>query len=130
MDTLALRRVLPLCEARGIGAIVASPFAGGWLIALERAGYMYGEAPDHVRVLTERLLSCCRDFDVPIGAVALQFRLAHPAIATIIPGARSAEEANAASRLAHLSIPPELWDVLKHDGLLDEAAPTPAGQLR
>jgi D-threo-aldose 1-dehydrogenase len=125
LDTCALDRILPLCESRGLGAIIASPFAGGWLIAPERAGYMYGETPQPVRDKTERIAQICRRHGVPIGAVALQFVLAHPVVAAAIPGARSANEAIEAQRLARFEIPDTLWLDLRRDGLLDERAPLP-----
>jgi D-threo-aldose 1-dehydrogenase len=125
LDTCALDRVLPMCESRGIGAIIASPFAGGWLLAPERAGYMYGETPQQVRDKTARIEGICRDHGVPIGAVALQFVLAHPAVAAVIPGARSANEAMEAQRLVRAKVPGAVWTALKGSGLLDERAPTP-----
>ena len=62
---------------------------------------------------------------MPIGAVALQFVLAHPSVAAAIPGARSANEAVEAQRLMRIDIPKALWSALKSGGLLDERAPTP-----
>jgi D-threo-aldose 1-dehydrogenase len=125
LDTSALDRVLPLCASRGIGAIIASPFAGGWLLAPERAGYMYGETPQQVRDRTAGIERICRDHGVPIGAVALQFVLAHPAVAAVIPGARSANETIEAQRLVRIDVPRAVWGALKGSGLLDERAPTP-----
>jgi D-threo-aldose 1-dehydrogenase len=55
LDTLALRRVLPLMQSRGVGAIIASPFAGGWLIAQGAIPYMYGQTSDAVREKTDRI---------------------------------------------------------------------------
>ena len=125
LDTIALRRLLPMMQARGIGAIIASPFAGGWLIDPERIGYMYGQTPDAVRDKTDRLAAVCRAHGVEIGAVALQFVLAHPAVAAVIPGAKSADEATTARRFLNSPIPGDLWRTLKTEGLLDETAPTP-----
>jgi D-threo-aldose 1-dehydrogenase len=127
LDTIALRRLLPLMRSRSIGAIVASPFAGGWLINPDRLSYMYGETPEPVRVKTERIAAVCREHEAELGAVALQFALAHPAVAAIIPGARSAHEAREARRMAQSPVPTELWSRLKRDGLLEEDAPTPDG---
>lgn len=126
LDTLALRRVLPLCTARGIGVIIASPFAGGWLVAPERVGYMYGQTPPEVLERTGRLRALAARFGVPIAAAALQFPLAHPAVAAVIPGARSAAEARAAADLLATPVPAAFWSAIKSEGLLDEAAPTPA----
>jgi D-threo-aldose 1-dehydrogenase len=125
LDTIALRRVLPLMQARGVGAIIASPFAGGWLIDPEAIPYMYGQTPDHVRERTARLAALCRSHDAEIGAVALRFVLAHPAVAAVIPGAKTATEAREARRLLEAQVTPDLWAALKAQGLLDEAAPTP-----
>ena len=56
-------------------------------------------------------------------AVALQFVLAHPVVASVIPGARSAAEiADAVSAVATV-VPDELWNDLKADGLLRQDAP-------
>jgi D-threo-aldose 1-dehydrogenase len=126
LDTLALRRVLPLCEARGIGVIIASPFAGGWLVAPERVGYMYGQTPPEIAERTARLRAVAAHCEAPIAAAALQFALAHPAVAAVIPGARSAAEARAAAALLNTPVPADFWTALKTQGLLDDAAPTPA----
>jgi D-threo-aldose 1-dehydrogenase len=88
---------------------------------------MYGKTPEPVRRKTERIAAVCRDHDAELGAVALQFALAHPAVAAIIPGARSAHEAREARRMAQSPVPTELWSRLKRDGLLEEDAPTPDG---
>jgi D-threo-aldose 1-dehydrogenase len=127
LDTIALRRVLPLMRARGVGAIIASPFAGGWLIDPERISYMYGQTTDEVRERTARIAAVCRAHVAEIGAVALQFVLAHPAVAATIPGAKTAGEAREARRLLRAPVPTDLWTALKAQGLLDETAPTPAG---
>jgi D-threo-aldose 1-dehydrogenase len=45
LDTLTLRRVLPLCAERQMGVIIAATYAGGWLVAPDRIPYMYGDVP-------------------------------------------------------------------------------------
>ena len=50
LETRALRRILPLCEQRGIGVIAAAPYASGWLAAPGGAAtYMYGAVPATLR---------------------------------------------------------------------------------
>lgn len=127
LDTLALRRVLPLLERRGMSAIIASPYAGGWLVNPEGIPYMYGDTPTHVRALTRRMQAVCHRHDVPLAAAALQFPLAHPQVAAVIPGARSAAEAKAAQTWLQTPIPAALWQDLVAEGLLDPAAPVPSG---
>ncbi len=125
LDTLALRRVLPLLASRGMSAIIASPYAGGWLVDPDRMPYMYGDTPAHVREQTQRLLAICRRHDVPLAAAALQFPLAHPQVASVIPGARNAAEEVVAQAWLRTPIPSDLWRDLVSEGLLDPAAPVP-----
>jgi D-threo-aldose 1-dehydrogenase len=62
---------------------------------------------------------------VPLKAAALQFILAHPAIVSVIPGARSVEEVEEDLRMVESPIAPELWADLKGAGLIAADAPTP-----
>ncbi|HEX7759950.1 MAG TPA: hypothetical protein VF459_10630, partial [Caulobacteraceae bacterium] len=67
-------------------------------------------------------------FGVPLAAAALQFPLAHPQVASVIPGLASAAEAAAARALLDTATPPELWQALRDEGLLRPDSPTPAGR--
>jgi D-threo-aldose 1-dehydrogenase len=63
---------------------------------------------------------------VPLGAAALQFPLAHPVVAAIIPGPRNVNEFRANLELLRHPIPSRLWADLRDTGLLHPDAPTPA----
>ena len=63
--------------------------------------------------------------NVPLAAAALQFPLAHPVVASVIPGPRSAEELNQIFAWWNMPIPAAFWSDLKGEGLLDSAAPVP-----
>lgn len=67
----------------------------------------------------------CVDHGVPLAAAALQFPLAHPAVATVIPGAKSPDEPVANRRNLDTEVPGDVWRRFKAEGLLDENAPTP-----
>jgi D-threo-aldose 1-dehydrogenase len=56
----------------------------------------------------------------------LQFPLAHPAVAAIIPGPRDVEEFRANLALLRHPIPPALWEDLRQEELLHPEAPVPA----
>jgi len=56
----------------------------------------------------------------------MQFPLAHPVVACVIPGPRSGEEFNANLPLFTMKIPASLWSDLRGEGLLHDAAPVPA----
>ncbi len=126
LETRALRRVMVLCQTRGIGVVIAAPYASGWLVSPETTRtYMYAPAPPWVIEKSERMKALATEFEVPLAAVALQFPLAHPSVCAVIPGARSAAEARQNADLARTPIPAELWSRLKAQGLLDEGAPVP-----
>jgi D-threo-aldose 1-dehydrogenase len=63
---------------------------------------------------------------VTLAAAALQFPLAHPAILTVIPGARSRAEAERNGALIKEAIPAGFWSDLKTEGLVRSDAPLPA----
>ena len=77
-------------------------FALGWIVAqyakrIHAAGALYDYAAASPAVLerTGAIDAICRRHAVPLRAAALQFPLQHPAVATVIPGARNTEQARA-----------------------------------
>ena len=126
LETRALRRILPLCEERNIRVVIAAPYASGWLANPDGATtYMYDQAPDWVVERSARMSRICAEHDASLASVALQFVLAHPAVAAAIPGARSPQEPRANRKNLDADVPAELWHALRREGLLPEAAPTP-----
>jgi D-threo-aldose 1-dehydrogenase len=63
---------------------------------------------------------------VPLVAAALQFPLAHPAVAAILPGPRNVDEFEVNAKFLRYPIPPALWADLRNAELLHPEAPTPA----
>jgi D-threo-aldose 1-dehydrogenase len=125
----ALAGFLPHCEARGMSVILGGPFNSGILAGAVKEGapYDYAAAPPGIVAKARRIEAVCARHATPLPAAALQFVLAHPAVCSVIPGALSRAEVEA--NIAHLRrpIPAALWDELKAEGLLDPAAPVPAG---
>ena len=70
----------------------------------------------------------CIEFDVPLRAAALQFPRAHPAVATVIPGARTIAEFDQNLALAARAVPPAFWQALSDRGLVAPDAPLPQGR--
>lgn len=124
-----LHTLLPLCERKGISIVIGGAFNSGILAtgAVEGARYNYLPAPEHVLERVRRLEAVCARHDVPLPAAALQFPLAHPVVASLIFGARSAREVQDNVRFATQAIPSAFWEELKRERLLDAAAPVPAG---
>ena len=124
----ALTEFLPYCEANGISIIAGGPYNSGILASDlgESASYNYRAAPAAMLERARAIKAVCDRFDVPLKAAALQFILAHPAIAAVIPGAASITEVEENVRMVEARIPGALWTELKEAGLLDPDAPIPA----
>ena len=116
-----------LCERHGAGAVIGAVFASGILATgpIEGATYRYESAPPEMLQKVRRMADVCARHDVPLAAAAMQFPLAHPIVASIIPGALAPEHVTTNAGLLKHPIPPDLWSELKGEGLLREDAPTP-----
>ncbi len=127
LDQGALDVEFPLCEERGVGVVIGAVFASGILATGPVEGAVYGYKPASVEILekTKSIQSVCQKFQVPLIAAAMQFPLAHPVVAAIIPGATQPEFVESNREMVALEIPAEFWTELKMEGLIREDAPTP-----
>jgi D-threo-aldose 1-dehydrogenase len=116
--------LLPMCSARGTSIVVGGPLNSGILAG--RDTWNYAAAPPEIVTRANALRAMCEAHNVPLLAAALQFPLAHPAVAAIIPGPRSAAEFEANVPLLRQPIPAALWGDLREKGLLHPEAPTPS----
>jgi D-threo-aldose 1-dehydrogenase len=127
LDQTALPEFLPYCLEHHISVVAGGPYNSGILAVGPRAGatFNYRAAPPEMMDKAARIALLCERHQVPLKAAALQFILAHPAIASVIPGARSVAEVEENARMVELAIPSELWVELKEAGLIATEAPTP-----
>jgi D-threo-aldose 1-dehydrogenase len=128
LEQEALGSFLPMCVARGIGIVTGGVFNSGILATgpVEGAWYNYNPAPPEILERVRRIEAVCKRHGVRLIDAALQFPLAHPAIVSILVGAKHPKEASAAVDLLTAGIPAALWADLKAEGLLREDAPVPA----
>lgn len=128
LEQTALAEFLPDCEANGISVIAGGPYNSGILASNldDAASYNYRTAPAEMLDRARAIKAVCDRHGVPLKAAALQFILAHPAVAAVIPGAASVAEVEENARMVEAPIPAALWSELKDAGLLDPAAPVPA----
>jgi len=123
LDHAGLPELLPACEARGVHVVIGGPYNSGLLAGGDT--FNYKRAPDDLVAKARAIGAVCARHGVDLKAAALQFCAAHPAVAAVIPGARSAAEVEQNVALMEQPIPSELWAELKTPGLLPEAAPIP-----
>jgi D-threo-aldose 1-dehydrogenase len=126
LDQTALGELLPLCLERGIAVILGGVYNSG-ILADPRPGatFDYAPAPAELVERALRLEAVCRRHGAGLKAAALQFPLAHPAVTSLLVGARSPDEVDEDLALLRTPLPPELWDDLRRERLLPEEAPAP-----
>jgi D-threo-aldose 1-dehydrogenase len=110
LDRTAEADLLPACSERGVSIIAVGVYNSG-ILANPKAGanFNYGAAPDETVNQALHLKELCESFDVPLRAVAVQFPLRHPAVATVAVGARTAEQVRDNVALMDTEVPTELW---------------------
>ena len=119
--------LMSLCEQKSIAIVIGGPYNSGILAtgAVPDAYYNYAPAPEDILQLTRQIEAVCARHNLPLPAAALQFPFGHPAVVSVIPGARSAAEAESNARLFEHPIPPDFWLELRALGLVDAAARLP-----
>lgn len=123
LEQTPLDDLLPACEKAGTSIITGGPFNSGILVGREM--WNYAKAPKKIVNRVAKLEAVCKAHSVELPAAALQFPLAHPAVACVIPGARSAKEFTGILKWAKSKIPVEFWTDLQKKGLLHKDAPLP-----
>jgi len=113
--TLLKRTADPLFDVaaeRGVAALNAAPYGSGILAKGPDAyaRYEYREAPKEMEDQVRAMQDACREFDVPLAAVALQFSLKDPRIGSTIVGMSRPERVKQTLHLAAHPIPAELWE--------------------
>jgi D-threo-aldose 1-dehydrogenase len=123
----SLDDLMPLCVERGISLLLGGIFNSGILAtgAITGARHNYEAAGEEVIGHIAAIETLCAAYEVPIAAIAIQFVLAHPAVASVILGASTLAQQAANIAAANTAIPEALWDALRENGYLRSDAPTP-----
>ncbi len=126
LEQTSLDTFLPACVERNVKVSVGGPYNTGILARdlSEPVTYNYEVAPDDLVQKARRLNAICASHGVDLKAAALQFALAHPAIANVIPGAQSVGELDQNVEMVRQPIPASVWDEMRQAGLIPEHAPT------
>jgi D-threo-aldose 1-dehydrogenase len=123
LEQAPIEDLMPKCVAAGTSMVIGGPLNSGILAG--RDSWNYAPAPPEIAARVEEIRAVCDSHRVPLLAAALQFPLAHPAVAAIIPGPRSVAEFAANLELLQRPIPSALWTDLRRAGLLHPDAPAP-----
>lgn len=121
-----LERVMPKVIEKGLGIVVGGPYSSGVLVG--GSHFEYAPASQEILQKVAKIKAIADKYGVSIKSVGLQFALANPAVAAVIPGAskpsRIAEDVEA----LNAKVPDELWKEIRDEGLVNPAAPLPIDQ--
>jgi D-threo-aldose 1-dehydrogenase len=121
------KTVMAKAQADGVKVLIAGPYNSGLLGADTGPGdtYDYAPASPAIRARAQRFYDVCARTGATVGAAALQFPMAHPAVSNVVCGLRSAAEVDSAIERIQAKVPAATWTALVEAGLLDAGVPTP-----
>jgi D-threo-aldose 1-dehydrogenase len=120
---VALQRLMPTAAAKGVDIVVGGPYSSGVLAG--GTHFEYQKASPEILARVERIKIIAQRYDVPVKAAALQFVLAHPAVAAVIPGASRPERIKEDHAALKATIPDDFWREMRELGLVAANAPLP-----
>jgi len=123
----ALDALFPACAAAGTSIVVGGPYNSGILATGSAAAgrYNYAPAPEAVLTKVRALEAVAARHHVSLPAAALAFVLAHPLVASVIPGIADPQQVSDTMRLYAEPIPSAFWTELRDQGMVRPDAPLP-----
>jgi D-threo-aldose 1-dehydrogenase len=121
----ALQRVMPKVAARGLGIVVGGPYSSGALVG--GPNFEYAPATPAILDKVARIKALADRHGIGMKAAGLQFALANPAVAAVIPGASRPERIAEDRAALEEKVPADFWRGLRQAGLVNPAAPLPGG---
>ncbi|MBA3941933.1 MAG: D-threo-aldose 1-dehydrogenase [Sphingopyxis sp.] len=119
----ALQRVMPMVAERGLGIVVGGPYSSGALVG--GPNFEYAPATPEILAKVAAIKALADRYGIGMKAAGLQFALANPAVAAVIPGAsRPGRIAEDRAALAEI-VPAGFWRDLRAAGLVHPYAPLP-----
>ncbi|MBV7484387.1 aldo/keto reductase [Bordetella sp. BOR01] len=111
LDASANETLIPACEKKSVGIMMAGPFNSGILAtgSQSAAYFQQAQAKQDVIEKVKRLELICANHDIPVQAAALQFPLAHPMVLSVVTGFRTAHQVDQAERWLRTEIPDAFW---------------------
>ena len=102
--------LLDRAAAHGVDIVIGGAFNSGLLVDPKPSStYDYAAVPPEILAEALRLKDICERHGVPLRSAALQFPLRHPAVRSVLIGARSPQEVRDCVEMARVAIPDALW---------------------
>lgn len=113
--------LLDRCYREGVGIVAAGAFNSGILAGNRK--FNYADAPAEVMARVAEIEAACEVEGVTMQAAALRFPLLHPAVVTVVSGARNGEQMKSNVAWFEQDISASFWTRLKDKGVIAQDAP-------
>ncbi|BBU30462.1 D-threo-aldose 1-dehydrogenase [Burkholderia sp. THE68] len=120
----ALQRLMPAAAAQNVEIVAGGPYSSGVLAG--GANFEYQKASPKILEKVARIKAIADRHNVSVKAAALQFVLANPVVAAVIPGASKPERIAEDHAAVREVIPADFWRELREQHLVAASAPLPA----
>ncbi|MEV5386178.1 aldo/keto reductase [Streptomyces sp. NPDC052721] len=125
LDQSAATELLPEAVRRGVSVVIGGAFNSGLLAdPTRRPTYDYTRAPQELLDRALRIEEVAERHGTTLRAAALAFCSAHPAVASVLAGARSAAEVHDCADQFATPVPDDFWRELRATGLLPPEEPS------
>ncbi|WP_267714423.1 aldo/keto reductase [Streptomyces sp. CoH17] len=128
LDQSAQEELLPLARERGVGVVAAAVYNSGVLAADRppaQATYDYLPAPAELIARAGALADVCERHGVTLPEAAVAHPLRHPAVVSVVLGARDARQSRTNAERLAARVPDALWTELADLGLVPDTTGIP-----
>jgi len=119
----ALQRVMPEAVKHNMDIVVGGPYSSGVLAG--GTHFEYQKASSDIMAKVEKIKAIADRHQISIKAAAVQFSLANPAVAAVIPGASRPERIAEDKAALNTVIPAAFWEEMREQQLVAAHAPLP-----
>ncbi len=119
----ALQRLMPAALKNNMDIVVGGPYSSGVLAG--GTHFEYQKASPEIMAKVAKIKSIADRHNISIKSAALQFSLANPAIAAVIPGASKPERIAEDKAALNTVIPASFWKEMREQNLVAPNAPLP-----
>ncbi|MFC9775059.1 aldo/keto reductase [Paenibacillus chitinolyticus] len=119
----ALQRVMPAAVKHNMDIVAGGPYSSGVLAG--GTHFEYQKASPEIITKVEKIKNIADRHQISIKAAALQFSLANPAVAAVVPGATRPERIAEDKAALNTVIPAAFWEEMREQQLVAPDAPLP-----
>ncbi|GEK34544.1 aldo/keto reductase [Kurthia sibirica] len=119
----ALQRLMPKAYKNNVDIVVGGPYSSGILAG--GTHFEYQKASPEIIAKVNKIKSITDRHGISIKSAALQFSLANPAVAAVIPGASKPQRLIEDKAALNTVIPTAFWQEMRDENLISEHAPLP-----